>query len=184
MSDGIRRFVRRGVDKRNRDGLFIDAFPEAAQGVHLKFRAKTLQGKVGRGLASFIRKSVRRGVTPTGRALPRGLDGGRPWRDQGDLLRSITFKKGLVTGWGPHYSGMRAAGLIGVLVFGRTDADSARRAELTPFERTQPVIREVNRLLDKEMTRQLKRGAAKITFGPGRSTSTRGSMRFTRRRRR
>lgn len=166
--------------------LEINAFPDASHGVHLKLRAKTVQGKVGRGVASLVRKSVRRGVTPDGQALPRGEDGGRPFRDSGELLRSIKFKKGLVSAWGPHSRAgqLSAGGVMGVVIFGHRNWTSRNRRGVSPFDAYSPAVqKEAGALATKEIQRQLAKGQAKLTFGGGRSSARGGATRFTRRRR-
>lgn len=170
------------MTRRRSPRLVIDAFPQAKKGVHLTFRSKTLTGKVGRGIATFVRKAVRRGQTPDGEALVRGADGKRAWRDTGELIRLIKFQKGLVSGWGQHSSGMNAAGLMGVLIFGRRSWRRHGGRTVSPFDAESPAVtRQGADLATKELERQLAKGQARITFGRGRSTATGGKAKFTRR---
>ena len=145
---------------------------------------RRLVSAMGRAVATEVRKTLRRGKTPTGESIVVGEDGGAPLRDTGQLIKSIksVVKKDERGNWtaliwatgtrtdAPRLGG-RNAGLLAVQIHGRRTWDRRpRNPNLLRYAGT-PLEDAAAAAFDKQLEKDFRSGRARIRFDRRRDRS-------------
>lgn len=147
----------------------VSAFRDMRSGLTLEFRATGLLRAAANAASKELKRSLRAGVEPDGRSLPRGEDGGRALRDSGQLIRSIgtTIKRrrgryeAIVWPRGTRADAgvRRNAALMAILIYGPGNWKEPR-PRMDPMRPAGRIPKLMEDAAQREIGKQLARGKA------------------------